>query len=50
MDLRNKRCLYHGVAKQPSYGVDGSKKKDFCSEHNTVGVVDLNRKRCRHHG
>jgi len=33
VDLKNKRCLQPGCTKEPSFGVDGSNKREFCSEH-----------------
>ena len=50
VDLKNKRCLHHGCAKWPSFGVDGSNKVEFCSGHKRDGMVDLKHKRCLHHG
>ena len=44
------RCGHHGCIKQPSYGVDGSNRKEFCPEHKRDGMVDLKHKRCGHHG
>ncbi len=42
-ELRNKSRA------SASYGVDGSSKVEFCSEHNKIrGMVDLKKKRCRH--
>ena len=47
---KSKRCLHHDCTKVPSYGVDGSKRVEFCSEHKTDGMVDLKPKRCLPHG
>ena len=44
--LGSKRCLHHGCTKQPSFGVDGSKRVEFCFEHKRDGMVDLRSKRC----
>ena len=45
--LINKRCGHHGCRKQPSFGVDGSNKKEFCFEHKRGGMVCINNKnRC----
>ena len=39
-----------GCRKQPSYGVYGSNKREFCFEHKRDGMVDLVSKRCAHLG
>ncbi len=43
-------CSYDSCTKQPSFGVDGSNKSEFCCEHKRDGMVDLKTKRCLHHG
>lgn len=75
VDLKSKRCVYHGSCEQldrwcvdtpnstdllggtnfnssnvPSYGVHGSNKRVFCSEHKWDGMVSMKSKRCSHHG
>ncbi len=43
-------CSHAGCTKVPSYGVDGTNKMEFCSQHKRDGMVDLRHKRCGHHG
>ena len=50
VDLKNKTCGHKGCTKQPSFGVDGSSMKEFCSDHERVGVVNVAHKRCGHKG
>jgi len=40
----NTRCGYGGCFEQPSYGVVGITKREFCSQHQMEGMVDLKRK------
>ncbi len=44
------KCRQDGCTKQSRYGGPGSKKREFCSEHKTHGMVDVVSKRCLHHG
>ena len=47
----SKRCTHPGCLKQPSSGVEGSKTKEFCAEHEKQGVVSVvNNKKCVHPG
>ena len=39
-----------GCTKHPNFGVPGSKKKEFCSEHQTDGMVNVVSRRCGHPG
>lgn len=41
MDVYNKRCGYPGCTKGPSYGVAGTKKREFCAQHATEGMVNV---------
>jgi len=38
-DSTNSTCGHQGGGKQPSFDVDGSKKKEFCSEHKGDGMA-----------
>ena len=38
-----KRCGHHGCTKTPSFGMNGSRKREFCSQH-------MKRAGCGHHG
>lgn len=48
LDVVRKRCSHGGCAKTPSFGVDGSKRADFCSQHAKEGVVNVVSKMCSH--
>jgi len=43
VDLRSKRCLHRGCSKVPSFGVDGSNRSEFCSEHKRDWMVVVQR-------
>ncbi|CAM9137846.1 unnamed protein product [Scytosiphon promiscuus] len=40
-------CGHEGCLKQPTFGIDGSKKKEFCSPHAKEGMVNIHTRRCR---
>lgn len=39
-----------GCNKIPSFGMEGTKKANLCSQHAEQGMVDVNSKKCRHQG
>ncbi|CAM9721608.1 unnamed protein product [Ectocarpus fasciculatus] len=43
-------CKEHGCTKQPSFGKEGSKKRQFCAQHAKQGMVSLVSRRCGHPG
>ncbi|CAN0002452.1 unnamed protein product [Ectocarpus fasciculatus] len=43
-------CKEHGYTKQPSFGKDGSSKREFCSQYAKQGMVNLVHRRCGHLG
>ncbi|CAM9586530.1 unnamed protein product [Ectocarpus sp. 4 AP-2014] len=45
-----RKCGHPGCMKQPSFGTDGSKKAEFCSQHAKQGMVNLRSRRCNHPG
>ena len=45
-----RRCTHTGCTKQSSYGVAGTKKKEFCFDHKKDGMVDVRNKECTHDG
>ncbi|CAM9266742.1 unnamed protein product [Ectocarpus sp. 12 AP-2014] len=48
---KNARCGHEGCGKVASFGVAGSKKREFCAPHAPRSVVDLvNDTRCGHTG
>ena len=49
VNVSSKRCLHHGCSKQPSFGLDGSYKREFCCEHKRDGMINIASKRCLHH-
>ena len=44
------KCRHQGCNKAPSFGEEGSTKREFCSGHKRDGMVDLLHKRCGHQG
>lgn len=50
MLIKNKRCAHGGCPKHPSFGVAGTKKKQFRSAHKKEGMVDVANKSCAHRG
>ncbi|CAN0506083.1 unnamed protein product [Ectocarpus sp. 12 AP-2014] len=40
------QCGHAKCTKRPTYGVAGSKKREFCSQHARDGMVNVNNKRC----
>ncbi|CAM9813869.1 unnamed protein product, partial [Ectocarpus sp. 13 AM-2016] len=49
-DVIHKGCGHPGCIKRPSFGNDGSKKAEFCSQHSQQGMVNVVSKRCGHPG
>ncbi|CAB1096544.1 unnamed protein product [Ectocarpus sp. CCAP 1310/34] len=47
-NVAKKRSSHPGCIKIPSFGNDGSKKAEFCSQHAQQGMVDVCSKRCCH--
>ncbi len=45
VDVRSKRCRHEGCNTWPSYGVEGSKKPEYCARHALPGQVDVCNKR-----
>ena len=41
IDIHKKRCAHPICNKKPLYGVEGSKKAEFCSPHAKYGMVNL---------
>ena len=50
VDEASKRCGHQGCTKQPSYGVEGTKKAELCSQHAAEGMVNVKRGRWGHKG
>ena len=50
IDVVRKRCVYNGCTKHPSYGVAGSRKAAYCSQHALDGMIDVVSKKCVHNG
>ncbi|CAM9718416.1 unnamed protein product, partial [Ectocarpus sp. 12 AP-2014] len=44
-DVIHKGCGHPGCIKRPSFGIDGSKKAEFCSQHSQQGMVNVVSKR-----
>lgn len=40
------QCGQAGCEKRPTYGLKGSKKREFCSQHAKKGMINVNNKRC----
>eukprot|EP00903_Cladosiphon_okamuranus_P005799 g5746.t1 len=40
------QCGQPGCEKRPTYGLKGSKKREFCSQHAKKGMINVNNKRC----
>ncbi|CAM9633284.1 unnamed protein product [Hapterophycus canaliculatus] len=40
------QCGHHSCSKRPTYGVAGSTKREFCSQHAKEGMINVNNKRC----
>ena len=47
VDVVNKRCSHSGCTKQPSFGTQGSIIREFCAQHATHGMINLNRSRSK---
>ncbi|CAN0479816.1 unnamed protein product, partial [Ectocarpus sp. 12 AP-2014] len=43
-------CEQPNCLKQASYGIEGSRRRQFCSRHAVEGMVDVCSNRCRHEG
>lgn len=45
-----KTCGHEGCLKQPTFGIDGSKNKEFCGPHAKPGMVCIHGRRCGEKG
>ena len=50
MNVISKRCGHRGCNKQPTYGMEGTKKTERCSQHTRQGMVQVRVKKCGHQG
>ena len=50
MDVTHKSCGHPGCNKQPTYGVEGTKTAELCSQHAREGMVNVISKRCGRQG
>ena len=48
INVVSKSCAHNSCTKRPSYGVAGSRKAEYCSQHASDGMIDVVRKRCAH--
>ena len=44
------KCHHDGCTKWASFGMEGTKKAELCSDHASEGMVDVSSKRCGHPG
>lgn len=49
-DKFSRRCGYPSCTKYPLYGVEGTKKAEYCARHARDGLVSVVGKRCAHGG
>lgn len=45
-----KECDFTGCPKRAHYGVDGTKRAEFCAQHAQDGFVNVLAPRCKHQG
>eukprot|EP00903_Cladosiphon_okamuranus_P013020 g12148.t1 len=50
IDLVDKKCAHPGCTKRPSFGLAGTNKREFCTEHGKEGMIHLISKKCAHQG
>lgn len=50
VDINTKRCAEEGCSKQPSFGLEGTRKREFCKQHAMDGMVDVKNRKCVHEG
>lgn len=48
IDLANKKCAHRGCTELASFGVAGTKKREYCSGHAKEGMINVISKRCAH--
>ena len=46
----NKKCRAERCGKQPSFGVAGTKRAEYCAQHALEGMVDVKGRKCRTEG
>ncbi|CAN0228026.1 unnamed protein product, partial [Ascophyllum nodosum] len=50
VNITKTKCRTEGCGKQPSFGVAGTKTKEYCSQHAPDGMVDIKSRKCRTKG
>ena len=45
VNVIKRRCSHGGCSKQPSFGVEGSKMAEYCSQHALSSMVNIRRQR-----
>ncbi|CAM9854184.1 unnamed protein product [Ectocarpus sp. 4 AP-2014] len=50
VNVRRVKCARQGCSKSPSFGVAGTKKREFCRAHAQEEMVHVNSKKCAHQG
>lgn len=48
--VRDKTCARPGCPRYPCYGFKGSNKREFCSQHAELGMVNVFHRTCIHEG
>jgi hypothetical protein len=48
VDVVNKICNHESCDKHPTFGLKGSKKGLFCSDHKGPEMIDVVNRRCNH--
>lgn len=41
VDVISKKCNYVGCTKHPSFGVEGTRNREFCAKHAPEGMIIL---------
>lgn len=48
--MKNRQCFHEDCAKQPSFGLPGTRNAEACRSHAGPGMVDVLNARCAHDG
>jgi hypothetical protein len=50
VDIRNKKCIYEGCKKRPSFNYEKENNALYCKEHSLPDMVDIKSKKCIYEG
>ena len=50
IDVKKRKCRTENCGREPSFGVAGTKKREYCAQHAPDGMVNFKNRKCRTQG